>query len=195
MLWRVRVRGGSGSGLHGSILSLAPLGCLCANFAANQSRANRRFRAHRLAHQLDAHRFKGTVLLLQRVLQPLLRALQQSVLSLATIRQLPVFVDTGMDTRILDTAPQSKNPAQWPGWCCRVLSRAVALRHLAGGNWAALCNRGFHVVSHQKSKAPSSKSGCRGVRACHASSRGRWRWWVDGLACAPCMATRLRVTW
>ena len=48
----------SGSGLHGSILSLAPLGCLCANFAANQSRANRRFRAHRLAHQLDAHRFK-----------------------------------------------------------------------------------------------------------------------------------------
>ena len=56
-----------------------------------------------------------TVLLLQRVL----RALQQSALSLVTslvtIRQLPVFVDTGMDTRILDTAPQSKNPAQWPG--------------------------------------------------------------------------------
>ena len=55
----------SGSGLHGSIFSRAPLGCLCANFAANQSSANRRFRAHRLAHQLDAHRFKGTVLLLR----------------------------------------------------------------------------------------------------------------------------------
>lgn len=54
----------SGSGLHGSILSLAPLGCLCANFAANQSRANRRFRAHRLAYRLFAyqrqhHAFRG----------------------------------------------------------------------------------------------------------------------------------------
>ena len=27
--------------------------------------------------------------------------------------------------------PQSKNPAQWPGWCCCVLVRSVALRHLA----------------------------------------------------------------
>ena len=124
MLGRVRVRGGSGSGLHGSILSLAPLGCLCANFAANQSRANRRFRAHRLAHQLDAHRFKGTVLLLRGcyshcyalsakcgfsvnrpVNHPEKYAFAGNRLgnhALLTIQKMPVCVDTGWIP--LDTA-------------------------------------------------------------------------------------------
>ena len=42
------------------------------------------FRAHRLAHQLDAHRFKSTLSPLQQALQPLLRALQQSAVSVST---------------------------------------------------------------------------------------------------------------
>lgn len=41
MLGRVRVRGGSGSGLHGSIARPCSSWVFGANFAANQSRANR----------------------------------------------------------------------------------------------------------------------------------------------------------
>ena len=88
--------------------------------------------------------------------------------ALLTIQKMPVCVDTGMDTGNSNTRFRGDLMPQF---------------------W------GIRVVSHQKSKAPSSKSGCRGARACHASSLGRWRWWVDGLVCAPCMAARLRVTW
>ena len=127
----------SGSGLHGSILSLAPLGCLCANFAANQSRANRCVPdcvpplcvpapAPRFPWK---HRWKLRFYEVQKVryllLQPLLRALQQSAVSvstdlstspekyafavnrpvnraLLTIQKMPVCVDTGWIP--LDTA-------------------------------------------------------------------------------------------
>ena len=53
-----------GQWVVGSILSRAPLGCLCANFAANQSRANRRFRAHQLAYQRLAYRHQSAAGLL-----------------------------------------------------------------------------------------------------------------------------------
>ena len=55
-----------------------------ANFAANQSRANRRFRAYRLAYRSLRTASKVQLSLLHRALQPLLRALQQSAVSVST---------------------------------------------------------------------------------------------------------------
>lgn len=163
---------------------------MCANFAANQSRANRRFRAYRLAYRSLRTASKVRFCCYAGVTATVTRSPAKCAFSvnrpvnhpekcafagnrlgnhaLLTIQKMPVCVDTGMDTSNSNTRFRGDLMPQF---------------------W------GIRVVSHQKSKAPSSKSGCRGVRACHASSLGRWRWWVDGLVCAPCMAVRLRVTW